>query len=98
MKTIEKIEFQSPINIDNGITNNPKGTHTSTMELFAYPGGGYEIERCVDALDIVEHIGIEHTDKVVSGYDGVFELPKEAILLLEKNGFNCEEVKDEDNS
>lgn len=38
-------------------------------------------------------IGLELRGKKVEGYDGVFELPKEAIALLEENGYDCSEVK-----
>ena len=42
-------------------------------------------------------IGLERTDdddcKAITGYDGVFELPKEAIELLKEAGFNTEEVE-----
>jgi hypothetical protein len=38
-------------------------------------------------------IGLEIEGKEVTGYDGVFEMPKEAIVLLEAQGYNCTEVK-----
>lgn len=95
MKSIDKITFTSPINIDNGFTNIPQGEHESTMELFGDEIGRYRIEWMIEALNTVEYIGVfcYDADKVVSDYDGVFELPEQAIQLLEKNGFNCEEVK-----
>lgn len=45
-----------------------------------------------DEEDYAE-IGIENVGKDITGYDGVFELPKEAIQLLKENGFNTEEVE-----
>lgn len=103
MTTIDKITFKSPINVDNGYTNTPQGEHESTMELYQHPGNYKQglligIEWVVETLGWAEQIGIEwgfdnFGKKVVTGYDGVFELPEQAIQLLERNGFNCEEVK-----
>ena len=42
--------------------------------------------------DYVE-IGIESDGKIVTGYDGVFELPKESIQLLQSCGFDTKEVE-----
>lgn len=100
MKIIDKITFTSPINIDNGYVNIPQGEHESTMELLEY-----NIGDCIDPfikiewdnpVDIV-HMNIEYhisndNLKVVTGYDGVFELPEQVIELLERNGFDCKEV------
>lgn len=96
MKTIAKITFQSPINIDNGYTNNPQGTHTSTMELYHGEDDRYGIEWIVEALDTVVGIGIycAHNSKVVEDYDGVFELPEEAVKLLLNHGFTGPDVID----
>jgi len=102
MESLDKITFKSPINIDNGYTNIPQGEHESSMELIQYEDRGQiivVIEWVVMALDSVEHIGIEWDlngdgKKIVTGYDGVFELPEQAIQLLEKNGFDCGEVKE----
>ncbi len=100
MKSIDKITFKSPINIDNGFTNIPQGEHESTMELFSFNQWD-----CIEPLISIEwdnpidvvHINIEHYNEngkdIVTGYDGVFELPEQAIQLLEKNGFDCEQVK-----
>lgn len=41
----------------------------------------------------VEHIELWFDGKTVTGYDGVFELPQEAIQLLEENGYDCTDVK-----
>ena len=92
--TIDKIEFESNINLDDGYKNNPLGIHKSTMELFKIDDKHYEIEWDIPTLEETEHIGIYiDENKNVTGYDGVFELPEQAITMLEKNGFNCNEVK-----
>ena len=55
----------------------------------------YEFEDGTEGDEVV--IGLERTDegdcKMITGYDGVFELPKEAIELLKEAGFNTEEVE-----
>lgn len=97
MNTIAKITFKSPINIDDGHKNHSQGTHESTMELYhGSKTGVYVIEWIVDALDIVEHIGIycSQEDKVITDYDGVFELPRQAIDMLKANGFTSTEIID----
>lgn len=88
--------FNSDISIDNGYTNNYQGKFESTMELFLdddnKPCG---IEWDVEKLQTTEVIGIEYWDGKVQGYDGVFELPKQAIDLLEAVGFKVsEDLKD----
>lgn len=96
MKTttsIDKMTFNSPVGLDDGYKNHNLGQHSYTMELFANPDGSYFIEWIIPKLDEVTHIGIWHENKELTDYDGVFELPEQAIQLLEKNGFNCEYAK-----
>lgn len=93
MNSIKKITFQSPINIDNGFTNTYQGDFISTMELFADKHNvPYLIEWDVENF-ATEHIGLQVEGKFVIGYDGVFELPLQAIRMLEELGYNCDEVK-----
>lgn len=80
------LEFISNINIDNGITIVPQGKHTSTMELFMDDNGvpkGIEWDNPVDTV----WIGLWFEDRELVDYDGVFELPPQAIKLLRKAGF-----------
>ena len=88
--------FNSPIGIDNGYTNNYQGKFKSTMELFLDDNDEPTmIEWDVPDLETTEHIGIEYWDGEVQGYDGVFELPTQAILFLERVGFKVsEDLKD----
>jgi len=91
MKTLQKITFVSPIGIDNGFTSTDAGKHQSTMQLFDYEDNiNYFIEWIVEDLDIIQIIGIFCYDenKVIHEYDGIFELPKEAVKLLHDNGFD----------
>lgn len=95
MKSIAKKTFTSPINVDTGTVSIPQGDHESTMELFAFPGGGYQIEWDIPSLETTEHMNIEVEHRTVTGYDGVFELPLQAIELLEENGFNCDQMRED---
>lgn len=86
-----QIVFKSPISIDNGYTNKFQGTYESTMELFINSGEPTMIEWDVPEMGRTEHIGLEFDNGKVNDYDGVFELPKEAIQLLESCGFKVDE-------
>lgn len=92
-QSIAKITFTSPIGIDDGYKNHYQGEHQSTMELFVLANGDYQIEWIVESLDLVEHIGIYVIGKSVHDYDGVFELPVEAVKLLNDNGFDTTKVE-----
>lgn len=93
-----EITFISNINIDNGFTNQSIGDKQSSMELFTNDEGEPTfIEWVVNDDDFIESIGIEYDEyeKEVTGYDGVFDLPKEAIQLLELSGFKVsDDLKD----
>ncbi len=92
MESIAKYSFRSPINIDNGFTNtNIAPEAESVLNLFKTGLGSYLIEWEIEELNMVEHIGIfcYETDKIISDYDGVFEVPEEAIKFLKEQGFDC---------
>lgn len=93
--SIAKKTFTSHLNSETSFASTSLGTHESTMELFLYADGSYGIEWDVPSLDTTEHIGIwvEDGTKTMCDYDGVFQLPKQAIELLEENGFDCEYAK-----
>lgn len=88
--------FNSDISIDNGYTNNYQGKFESTMELFVDDDNEPTmIEWDVPKLETTEHIGLEFWDDEVQGYDGVFELPLQAIQFLERVGYKVsEDLKD----
>lgn len=102
MKSLAIKKFTANLVLERSITPTPEqlGEHESSMELFDNEDGSFFIEWDVPSLDIVETIGIwldpdqSASKKVVSDYDGVFSLPKEAVELLEENGFDCSQVKD----
>lgn len=81
-----KIEFESPINIENSFTSNALGTKTSTMELY-----GEMIEWDVNDGEFVENIGLTFTGMELDGYDGVFSLPMQAVMMLRGLGFTVPE-------
>lgn len=89
------LTFVSPINRDNGYSSEKLGDFESTMELFISEdeNGDFsgEIEWTIEKLGMVEHIGIWCNQKKLCDYDGVFELPKEAIELLKHAGFTVGE-------
>jgi len=98
---IDSVEFTSPIVREHSMLAHadPLGTHKCKMTLmksrnvdarFDY----YFIEWEIPTLDEYVEIGImtkTGTKKVVD-IDGVFELPREAVALLKKNGFNVRDV------
>lgn len=86
--------FNSDISVDNGYTNNYQGKFESTMELFLNDDNKPTMIEWDNPIEVT-HIGIEYWDDEVQGYDGVFELPKEAIEFLELAGFKVsDDLKD----
>jgi hypothetical protein len=51
------------------------------------------IEWSIPDMDEVVEIGIWTAGKKVTDYDGVFELPKQAITLLKRNGYDTSGVE-----
>lgn len=100
--SVDKLVFDSPINLEGSWgERNLSEKARSTMELFLYKTDanyGF-IEWCVDELDIVEGIGLTfETDpktgkRTLTDYDGVFDLPDQAMDLLEKQGIDCAEMR-----
>lgn len=65
------------------------GEHEFTMELFKDDKGVPSmIEWDVPDLEETEHIGLWFEGKSLIDYDGVFELPLEAIKLIRKAGYS----------
>lgn len=80
------VSFKSNINIDNGVKQISQGEQQSEMELFMDNGipVGIEWDNPID----VTYIGLLFDDKKnLIDYDGVFELPSEAISLIEHVGY-----------
>ena len=76
----------------------PVGMADNVMELWVGDDGtgciiwNWEVE---DGSDYDEEvIGLWwNFDKTITDFDGVFEIPDQAIDLLKENGFNTEEVE-----
>ncbi len=95
-------EFYSPINKVGSFGVLPVSDRMySTMEFFPRPDGtGGCIEWIVYDADgndeFVEHIGIWWSeDKSLMDYDGVFDIPREALELLITMGVTMEYYEDE---
>jgi len=72
------------------------GVYNNTMDLYIHDdkrSGFIEWSYENDTDSDVENIGLWFDGKTVTDYDGVFELPQEAIQLLEENGYDCTDVK-----
>ena len=93
MTSKDKITFTSNVNVDNGYTNNSIGTFEQTMELFINEDTtNIFIEWDIPEAEETVLIGIwiDNDDNLID-YDGVFELPKQAIELLRKNNIKVSE-------
>lgn len=95
-------EFSGEVVLERSITPTvePLGVLLSTMNLYKLSDDRYTIEwDCYDKKGEYvtgAEIGIwtdPEDTHVVTDYDGVFELPKEAIALLKENGFVTREVE-----
>ena len=97
MKTTgQTAAFSSPINKEHsfGLVETISQDAKSTMELFTDDGsitatGSGQIEWVYNVGtkgEDVEHIGLWWQDNSLTDYDGVFELPKQAIQLIRQAG------------
>ena len=96
---METLEFEGPVVRETayGVVED-LGTCKSKMVLTTIKSTfkiEWTINEGLDSEEITE-IGIWAEDKKVTEYDGVFELPKEAIQLLNQAGFDTKDVEVED--
>jgi hypothetical protein len=96
MSDTTKIQFRTNVNYDNGITSQSMGEMNNEMEMFFENGVPTEIEWVVEDDLFVEHIGLTFERKVLVDFDGVFELPKEAIQMIRAAGFTVPKEFEED--
>jgi hypothetical protein len=97
LHSIDKITFRTGVVREYSALSSVDdlGTHEQTMELYRGDNGNIFIEWDIPELEETAEIGIEYDGKkVVTGYDGLMSLPLEAIQLLERNGFNCDEMRE----
>ena len=97
---VGKLEFTSPINKENsfGSWNLAKRTK-SIMSLYFYKDTYGFIEWDIPKLEMTEHIGLifefdVNGKRTLVDYDGVFELPSQAMRLLEKYGVDVAEIRE----
>jgi hypothetical protein len=90
MVAIKKIEFTADCHLEGSWGARPLGKLNCSMELFEQDGDT-QIEFV--AGDDVEHIGIYHDNKVIHDFDGVFDVPEQAIALLKSCGYNTKEIE-----
>jgi hypothetical protein len=73
-----------------------KGIHAFSLEVFKFQedeDNYLMIEWNIPELNEVIHISVFIDNKCMPGFDGVKELPPEAISLLEKLGYDCQYAK-----
>ena len=97
MKSIAKKEFTAHLVLEHSYTPalDELGKHQCTIELFRFSESVFSVEWDIPDLDETVNIGIWIDDscayrKIITGYDGVFSVPKEIEEFLEECGFNCD--------
>ena len=90
------IDFNSDLTVDNGIAVRSIGKAKNKMNLHVDQDGrngyidwSYTLEYGTEGE---QNIGLLFTGKTVTDFDGVFELPEEAVDLLKSAGFDCSQV------
>jgi len=92
---IEEFSFQSPINIDNGYTNNnisKQAKSTISVDIPEDGRGSFQWE--VEELELYEEGGLWFEGNELTDYDGVFELPVQLLDFLESKGYNVDYARD----
>lgn len=75
------------------------GNENAFMQLCDNPDAdfmyNYSIDFYIPTKSKYVKIGIycSNNSKKVLDFDGIFDIPKEAIELLENNGFDCSQIK-----
>lgn len=98
MKKIAEKTFVSDLVLEYSYTPTPNllGTYKSTMILYKDTEDYYMIEWDIPELEDTWNIGLwtdPEDPRIIVDYDGLFELPKQAIELLKENGFITREVE-----
>lgn len=92
MRSIKKIEFEAECYLTGSFGARKLGKRKCSMELF--DDGDHHAEIEFIAGDDVEHIGISYNDdKKIYDYDGVCDIPQEAIDLLNTQGFDTTDIE-----
>jgi len=86
---IEAVELES----QSSWGSTALGSYESTMELFTLAGVPVMIEWDIPELEETEHIGLIFEGEELVDYDGVSEMPREAIEFLEVLGYDASYAK-----
>lgn len=96
---IEKIEFESPINLEGSWGSQPLADKAkSSMALYFNKDDTGYIEWEVEALDLYEDISLTFEispdgKRTLVDYDGVMTIPDQALDLIEKHGVDVTEMR-----
>jgi hypothetical protein len=96
-----KIIFTAPLISESSFYRQDLGTYDCTIEFGIVEGkagqGWLELTSEMDGEEgPYQEMGVwfDANQKLID-YDGCFELPQEAVVLLEHLGYNCDYVKNE---
>lgn len=94
-----KIIFTSPLVSESSFYTQDLGIHDCTIEFGVVEGksgqGWLELSSVFNGQEgVYQEMGVwfDASQNLID-YDGCFELPKEAIVLLESLGYNCDYAK-----
>lgn len=92
------LEFTSPINRDNSFTSvRIADDAASTIEVEVREDGTGWFEWDIASLEETYSGALEFEGNMLTGYDGLFELPKQLTDYLKANGFKMDQfIESED--
>lgn len=100
MNQVAKKSFKTNLVLEYSSTPIPTqlGEGDCTMTLYMSENGyegsiNWEYDTDGDEDEVGIGLWFSEGDKVLTDYDGVFELPQQAIELLEENGYNADYAK-----
>jgi hypothetical protein len=85
--------FNAHIISETSMSSKPisHGKHDCTVELFRHDDGSAAVEWDIEDFDTVQ-IGLELDGNIITGYDGVFEIPEPVQTFLQEIGFDISEL------
>jgi hypothetical protein len=94
-----KMKFEAPVNLDDGYRNTRLTDKANHEMIFRPSDDGVEgfiewIVEFTDGRQYVEGIGLWFDSKELVDYDGVFEIPTQALDLLESLGYNVNDYRE----
>lgn len=92
MNSLGKMNFTATCYLAGSWGSKPLGERECSVELFDFGKNSAQIEFI--AGDDVEHIGLYYdNNKRILDFDGVFELPEQALELLKQHGFDVTHIE-----